>query len=524
MNYFNNYKRYGYNEEPEPIGAYVMIRKIGNEIRLNQDFLGSYGIFLYESQNKEYFALSNSFLLLQEFLVGKQNISINKDFADNLLVSDLCSPSIHETLINEIIKLPSNTIININIENKILKVLFVDYQENTIPFESEEGLKIIDSWIDKWGYIIRSLKNKTDNIYSDLSGGFDTRVMLSILVSSGINLSHILINSATDNKHGHDEDFTIASNISSKFGFKLNNFILNQKNIRWGLKNTLFCTKYSKLGFHKEFYLKDRFYEFPRFGFTGSGGEIIRGAPGCPIFQYIKSISSKGKQIKGHEEEFFISSMKLCNRSISILKKRKTFDNDYEISSFLYSKGRARNHFGTLAVENFIPNIYILQPLIDPDIKKIKYDISRNQSHDLIAYIYIRFGHNLTNFPIEGKRYINPESIKKAKILNNKLNPFIIKSDYNSNFFIDNLRISPVPQSNENNNVNEYLRNVFKSSKFIKIINEIYDNNVYNWANEYRNKSNYFPLRHYYGLYAISTIYEKISNEKNTTNNYTKCR
>ena len=122
----NYYKKYGYNEEPEPIGAYVMIRKIGNEIRLNQDFLGSYGIFIYENKNKDYFALSNSFLYLQEFLIGKQNISINKDFSDNLLISDLCTPSIHETLIKEIIRLPSNSVININTENKMLNVLYVD--------------------------------------------------------------------------------------------------------------------------------------------------------------------------------------------------------------------------------------------------------------------------------------------------------------------------------------------------------------------------------------------------------------
>ena len=426
----NYYKKYGYIEEPEPIGAFVMIKKIANEIWITQDFLGSYGIFLYENKNKEYFALSNSFLLLQEFLVGRQNISFNKDFADNFLISDLCTTSIHETLIKEISRLPSNIIININIENKILKFLYVDYQENTIPLESEEGMKIIDSWVDKWGYIIRSLKNKTDNIFSDLSGGFDTRAMLSILLKSGINLNHILINSARDKNHGHDEDFAIASNISSKFGFKLNNAILNKNNIRWDLKNSLSCTKYSKLGFHKEFYLRDKFFEIPRFGFTGSGGEIIRGAPGCPIDEYIKSISSKGKKIKGHKEEFFNSSMRICNRSIEILKRKKTFDNDYEISSFLYTKGRARHHFGTLTVEAFISNIYILQPLIDPDIKKIKYDISGNLPHDLIAYIYVRFGDGLIDFPIEGKRYINFESIKKAKVLNNKLHPFKIKSDY----------------------------------------------------------------------------------------------
>ena len=71
----NYYENLGYYEEPEPQGTYIMIRKIGDEIILNQDFCGSFGIYLYENKNKDYFALSNSFLLLEEYLVGKQNFT-----------------------------------------------------------------------------------------------------------------------------------------------------------------------------------------------------------------------------------------------------------------------------------------------------------------------------------------------------------------------------------------------------------------------------------------------------------------
>ena len=81
----NYYRKIGHYEEPEPQGVYIMIRKIGDKIILNQDFCGSFGIYIYESKNKEYFALSNSFLLLEEYLVGKQNFTLNKYFADNLV-------------------------------------------------------------------------------------------------------------------------------------------------------------------------------------------------------------------------------------------------------------------------------------------------------------------------------------------------------------------------------------------------------------------------------------------------------
>ena len=116
----NYYKKLGYYTEPDPQGAYIMIRKIGNKITINQDFSGCFGLYYFQNIKENYFALSNSFLLLEEYLIGRQNISINKDYANHFIISTLCSSSIQETLINEIIELPSNTVITIT------KFLFID--------------------------------------------------------------------------------------------------------------------------------------------------------------------------------------------------------------------------------------------------------------------------------------------------------------------------------------------------------------------------------------------------------------
>jgi hypothetical protein len=56
----NYYKEKGYSEYPEPQGVYIMIRKMGEEIRISQDFCGSFGIYFYENKTSRYFALSNS--------------------------------------------------------------------------------------------------------------------------------------------------------------------------------------------------------------------------------------------------------------------------------------------------------------------------------------------------------------------------------------------------------------------------------------------------------------------------------
>ena len=132
----NYYKNLGYYEEPEPQGVYVLLRRIGDEIRINQDYSGSYGIYIYENKNKSNFIFSNSFLLLGEYLVGKHNFTINKDFADTLIISGICSPSVDETMINEIKILPQNAFIIINIKKRIYKLYYIDYKEKTIPLES----------------------------------------------------------------------------------------------------------------------------------------------------------------------------------------------------------------------------------------------------------------------------------------------------------------------------------------------------------------------------------------------------
>ena len=86
---------------------------------------------------------------------------------------------------------------------------------------SKEALSILDNWFDKWVNIIRSLKEKTNNIQFDLSGGLDSRIMLVLLLSANVDLDKIEIRSFDDGELCHSEDYTIAKDISNYFNFKL---------------------------------------------------------------------------------------------------------------------------------------------------------------------------------------------------------------------------------------------------------------------------------------------------------------
>lgn len=90
-------------------GTYIYIEDKNNEITIYQDFNGNYGLYIF--QTNEYFAISNSFLKLVEYLKNKYELTLNKDYANYFMTSGLNSTIYKETLVNEIEIIPRNKII-----------------------------------------------------------------------------------------------------------------------------------------------------------------------------------------------------------------------------------------------------------------------------------------------------------------------------------------------------------------------------------------------------------------------------
>lgn len=59
------------------MGAYIYINSSNDSISISQDFNGCWGLYL--NQEDDYFALSNSFLKLVEFLKDNHEISFNQN-------------------------------------------------------------------------------------------------------------------------------------------------------------------------------------------------------------------------------------------------------------------------------------------------------------------------------------------------------------------------------------------------------------------------------------------------------------
>ena len=78
------------------VGAYLAIQDNGSFIRIIQDFNGSYGLYYYE--DKDYFAVSNSFMMLVEHLSKNHELTLNQQYCQSFLFVELYSFIYEETL------------------------------------------------------------------------------------------------------------------------------------------------------------------------------------------------------------------------------------------------------------------------------------------------------------------------------------------------------------------------------------------------------------------------------------------
>lgn len=141
-------------------GSFVFVEKVGTKIKIKQDYIGTYGLFLFRDKN--YFALSNSFIMLVDNIKAKFPLSLNEDYINHIFVggkNQMGSLSLTETLINEIEVLPRVYQVVIDIETKHLDLIQIYYDEYTVPIDSPEALKILDQWALQYTNIIKNLYN-----------------------------------------------------------------------------------------------------------------------------------------------------------------------------------------------------------------------------------------------------------------------------------------------------------------------------------------------------------------------------
>lgn len=489
-------------------GAYVFIENNNNKITIKQDFNGSYGLYLFQKDN--YFAVSNSFLYLVEYLKSKFELTYNYDYANTFIVCGLCSEVYEKTFINEITALSRDT--EIHIYDNIIQLLNIDYKEYSISIDSKEGIDTLDKWFFKYTSIIRNIKAKSNLLSCDLSGGFDTRCCFALFLAANINLDEVKINSSTDGLHCHPEDLKIATDIANYFNFQLNKQPKLPTSHKFypfkDIQTVIDLSFYTKLGFHKEMYFKTGIRNTIPYHFLGSGGECIRGYPYKSTVSYHKNIINNATL---YGSNFIKSAYKLLENNCNIIKKRFNILTDYDIPIYTYNDTRCLNHYGKSKTEGALCNFFSFTPLIDKNLRKIDI-LNCDDKKFLITVLLDRYCPALLNFEIEGGRTFDSKTIEYAKKINAK---FPFKNPYTTKISLDKtkedntiLELSSAEKNaiDEKSKIsaadcNNYLKDIFLSDGFKNIFEAHFSKQTYSHILSTLNR-NYFPLRHAYSAIA----------------------
>ena len=488
-------------------GAYVFVDAGDDEISIFQDQTGSYGIYVYMDETENYFAISNSFLKLAEFL-SKSNypISLNRDFANYYLSAGIVPLFPDETLIEEICVLPRNYNLHINKNTEEISFEKIDYQEKTISLDCEEGVAILDRWFDKYVELFRSIRHSTNSITLDLSGGYDSRVNAAIWLSASINLKNLKIFS--NEKEVFSEDYEIASKIAEHFDFELNNTVAKQT-IPYSMKDSINITEYSQLGFHKLRNFPIFRFAQPHYRISGHCGEIRRRYPNKPLKDYGEAILKKSKS---YGNTYFNSTKTLIDRKFKELCDKYNSNSDSkELSSILYTETRNRYHYGKEFIEGYLHNKITISPLADPDLCKLQITTPECDDDILIhTFILLRHCPDLLYFNVEGNREINDKAIRYASEINEKY-PYTPK-DYS---FIEGPQLDDDIENEENilknGDCEKIFKDIFYSKNFIKEYEKYFTKKSYRKIRDKIDKDPNHPLQDVYSAIDILKVIEYVN-------------
>lgn len=515
---------------PDGTGAYVFVKRDADTITIMQDSLGSYVLFLYEHGNN--WVLSNNFQYLVDYLKPHHSLTLNKDYADALLLLDLCSHVYGETLVNEITWLNRSATITIDIHSTHLSTQIDIRPMKTIPVDTLEGLCQLDKWYDKWVSIISGLTNHYKGpLMTDFSGGMDSRMIMALFLNPSVNLLNVIINSKEDNKRNHREDFAIASKIANEFGFTLNHCSMtNCKKRNFSLYDLVSFTAYQLIGFNKQFLYHSVARNPILIHFGGAGGGFSRGwGKDETPSSFFQSIITRGKQLSnGSMMDCVNGAISILQRSIDKINILYATEAKVDLNNVgnqpLYMETRWRHHFGQLRISS----IY-LSPLFDPLLMEIKENGNNLGDPNLLtAIIYTRYGKDLSVFPIEGGRKINSETIEYANKIN-RGHPYvpteIISNEHklHETLYFDplggNENLWNIPTDQPKVMLKEFdavFNRAFLSPTVKKLFTSIYGESLYDGIKNDVNPSSWHPFSNCHAVLAIAkAIYDTRCNGSN---------
>ena len=519
-------------------GAWVLVKRTPEQIEITQDSMGCFGLFLF--RHRKYWALSNSFNHLLDYLKSAHKLSFNKDYADALLSQQLRVSVYGETIIREIQWLDRRAKICIDFASTKLSITYRNLNEKTISVDTMEGIRLLDTWHDKWtSYIRKAGQSWPGKIEIDVSGGFDTRMVLAPILSSGLKARLVRYNSDTI----HEEDFRISSMIAEEFGFPLNQ--------KYDYKSFKLYRRISPIGSYSVRALETICFEketkktpdqwkqiVPTIVFRGHGGELTRNFWG--EFDCQKLIENKIKG-KDYNTGLFKRKIQGARRGAEAIMRRsfqgldnmlKETDSSYTgaINGQQYYKETCnRSHHGMPVARGCLSQVYTHTPLFDPLLLKLRTPSDGKHILLICAIILTRYHEKLISFPFEGGRTIPEKTIQYAQELNRRFpretinptatdnatedaiwQPFrIIANNEAEKTDHENSELRP---GSETIPMNEKLLRAFDSASVQKVIKKLYGKSINFWLNPNLDKQH--PNAAKYAAVAISKVWYDVKKGK----------
>lgn len=504
-------------------GCYVYVEVKDEQITISQDLNGCWGIYLF--RQGDYFALSNSFFRLLDYVKFRYPLTVNRDYCHYLTINDVCSHAYSETAINEISLVERNAVLHIDTVKKNLQIELIDYREYTIPLDSETGIETLDNWVEIWSDVLRGVMQNTKSFQVDLSGGFDTRVSFALLLNSDINFDKIRIYSTLSDQHCFPEDYDIASKIANHYGLKLNKSVLAKRTFNYSLTDCFNIDLYSQQTFHNlptVFWIKNNVDK--HYCLRGLSGETLRGYLRKSPQDFIRSQSGKINPYSSDlSYELFNSVNNILKSSFNaVANKYHIKDDESEnIPQYFYQETRVRHHYGKECLSSFLKNMITLSPALDPKIRTVQLETTECPDPKLlIALLFTRYEPDLLKFPFEGGRFIAPETIGFAQKLNESFPRRIIKKRLSGEerFHLQpcDTRAEKILASKHNNPdisktfIKNYLKIAFDSSKTYGLFTSYFDAELYNYAAFYYDNHIFGCERPLYAILGVTRILEDV--------------
>ncbi|MBR2529032.1 MAG: hypothetical protein IKE58_11255 [Blautia sp.] len=533
------------------LGTYVLVERSGRKISITQDYNGSFGLYLF--QEGDYFALSNSFLLLVDKLKRSHFLSLNQEYAYLLLAEGFCSLSVTETLVSQIRLLRRNAAVHIDLDQSSLTLTYTDHGENTVDVTSHEGIALLDRWFERWQRILKSLENTDSPIHIALSGGFDSRLTFMLALKSGIDLSRVKVSSFHDEHHTHKEDYEIASQIADYYHFQLNKGKKNARCSPISAEETLFINLYIKLAFHSQMYYHSSYQDDRLFIISGSGGECLRDYWHDTKEDFITRILNRAAKNFPETAPLFQGHIRnALERSFREIDKTHHFDdpNSKDYSLFLYRETRCRNHFGKTAACDYLLNRFTLSPLLDPDLHRLKLTTAGCEDRNLLlAVIYSRFCPDLLSFRFDSGKKIKEETIAFARRMlsdfpyhEKKVVPFTLpapRQKDDSALSVDTrssekafaasdvklpeadslslLRNLEQETGSAETAAEQYMFHIFSGGGVRNLFTLLFPDEIYSYAACYPSIQNHYPYRYGYLVLGITKFLEDTIASRNMT-------